>query len=112
LTAVAVQSSAERFYLEVRAAEDHVDVAVSGPLDVSTVVDLQQLAVALPGTSGPVVLDLAGLTFLDSSGISALAGFKGELDVQLRQLSVVNVSPRILDLLRMVGMDEALGVSG
>ena len=100
----------EPFYLEVRAGDDGVRIAVHGPLELSTVADLQQLSTALPGTSGPVTLDLAGLTFLDSTGISALASFKGQLDVQLRQLTVCNVSTRVMDLLRMVGVDEALGV--
>ena len=98
------------FLLEVRAGEDDVRIGVFGQLDLATAPDLRQLAQALAGTVGPVTLDLAGLTFIDSTGISALASFKGEMDLQLRHLTVRNVPERVLDVLKMVGVDEALGI--
>lgn len=100
------------FLLEVRAGEDDVRIAVIGQLDLATAPDLRQLALAMAGTVGPVTLDLGALTFIDSTGISALAGFKGEMDLQLRHLTVCNVPDRVLDVLRMVGVDEALGICG
>ena len=99
------------FLLQVSATEHEVRVQLSGALDLATAGDLRQLGVALRGTTGPVVLDLAGLTFLDSTGITALVSFKGELDLQLRELTVEQVRPETLDLLRMVGVDELLEVS-
>jgi anti-anti-sigma factor len=100
----------EPFLLQVTARADGVEVVLRGPLDLGTASDIRQLGIALRGTAGPVVLDLADLTFIDSTGITALVSLKGELDLQLRSLQVRHLRPETLDLLRMVGVDELLGV--
>ena len=100
----------EPFSIQVRAGEHEVLVHLRGALDLASASDLRQLGVALRGTTGPVVLDLADLSFLDSTGITALVSFKGELDLQLRQLTVERIRPETLDLLRMVGVDELLAL--
>ena len=101
----------EPFLLQVTAGEHETHVRLSGPLDLGTAAELRQLGIALRGTAGPVVLDLGALTFIDSTGITALVGLKGELDVQLRALTVRDVRPEALDVLRMVGVDELLGLA-
>jgi len=101
----------ERFSIDIATTDGTVVVRLHGPLDLASAPDVAQLSHALRSTTGPVTLDLADLDFIDSTGISALAGFKGELDVQMRSLVVAGVQPRVLDVLRMVGIDEALGIS-
>jgi anti-sigma B factor antagonist len=54
---------------EVRGA---VVVSVVGDVDMNTVPDLEERIVAAERPELPLVLDLAGVTFLDSSGLSAL----------------------------------------
>jgi anti-anti-sigma factor len=101
----------EPFRVQITAGVDEVRIVMSGPLDLGSAADVRQLGIALRGTVGPVVLDLGEITFLDSSGITALVGLKGELDLQLRALSVLHVRPEALDVLRMVGVDELLGLT-
>jgi anti-anti-sigma factor len=49
-----------------------VTVAVEGELDITTVGALRNLIEHLHAQQQPVVLDLAGLTFIDSSGVNLL----------------------------------------
>ncbi|HEX6346468.1 STAS domain-containing protein [Umezawaea sp.] len=49
-----------------------VVVAVAGEVDVVTVPDLEERIDAVVREDLPLVLDLAGVTFLDSTGLSAL----------------------------------------
>ena len=54
---------------EVRGA---VVVAVVGDFDMNTVPELEERLVVVQRPDVPLVLDLTGVTFLDSSGLSAL----------------------------------------
>jgi anti-sigma B factor antagonist len=47
-------------------------VAVVGDVDMNTVPELEEQLVAATRADVPLVLDLAGVTFLDSTGLSAL----------------------------------------
>jgi anti-sigma B factor antagonist len=49
-----------------------VVVAVVGDVDMNTVPELEERVVAVTRPDLPFVLDLTGVTFLDSSGLSAL----------------------------------------
>jgi anti-sigma B factor antagonist len=100
----------EPFLVQVAAGEDAVRITVHGPLDLSTVPDFQQMVAALEGTTGPVTLDLSGISFIDSTGLSALVTMGRELEVRMRQLVIVGVTDRVADLLRMTGVDGILGL--
>ena len=102
--------TSEPFLLRVEAGDDDVRVTATGPLDLSTVPDFQQMVAALEGTTGPVTIDLAGVTFIDSTGLSALVAMRRTLGVALRDFVVVGASPRVVDLLRMTGVDRELGL--
>jgi anti-sigma B factor antagonist len=54
---------------EARAA---VVVAVAGDVDMNTVPELEEQLVEATRADVPLVLDLTGVTFLDSTGLSAL----------------------------------------
>ena len=61
------------FELSVSSSEGVLVVAVSGELDIDT---MAELSAALAAGNGLVttVVDLRGLTFIDSSGVSGLLG--------------------------------------
>jgi len=91
---------------EVRMESDGV-VYLSGELDMAVAAAFSQsLISSLDGQ--PPVLNLAELTFLDSSGIRAIlqiAAAKGQ-GVALR-----NLPPNIKRVLDVAGIDESMGVT-
>ena len=81
-------------------------VAVSGELDLATAGALSN---QLAETSGsPVVVDLADLSFMDSSGISCLVVAKTRMDDEGRTLILTRPQPRVEEALDIVGLADWL----
>ena len=79
-------------------------LTVAGELDVATVPAIRRALEAFAGRA--VTLDLAGLTFMDSTGIKALLSTrKAGTDVR-----IVNPSIHIRLLLELTGLTNELGV--
>ena len=51
----------------------HLVVALRGELDISDAPGLARALSAAAGSGSPIIVDLAGLTFIDCSSLSALA---------------------------------------
>ena len=65
-------------------AEEPV-LVLRGEIDVASVVGLRTAVDELPRRPAPIALDLAGVTFMDSTGIGWLAGLaRSGWDVTLR----------------------------
>ena len=63
---------------------------------------IRELVKPLIPLGGRIIIDLGDLTFLDSSGLGALVGLKVTAIKQgLVRLEFANMTPRVLDLLRM-----------
>jgi anti-anti-sigma factor len=76
---------------------------LTGELDISTVSELTN-AFSANGHGGEVTLDLSGLTFIDSSGLHAIAAFarsRGPEDVV-----VTGVSPTVFTLFEITQLEE------
>jgi anti-sigma B factor antagonist len=77
-------------------------IAVDGELDVQTAPQFtEEVEVAVWGTAGVFVLDLSGLSFLDSSGLHALLRARAYLAREDRALVLVcppGPARRVLDL--------------
>ena len=77
------------------------------PLYVDFSVSADELASARAGTGGPIVVDLAGVPFLDSSALGALATANRDLEVAGRRLLLVapqrNVR-RVFELAQLSGV--------
>ena len=103
---------APRLGLSRAVADDGlVRLDVSGEVDVGTVAELRRVVteiVAEPGVS-ELVLDFAGLRFLDSSGIAALVG--GYRSAQQRgvRFGLVNCTGSVRHVLDVTGMYEMFG---
>lgn len=67
------------------------------------------LAKAPPGEL--VVVDLAGLTFIDSSGIGELLRISDALGREGRRLSIRDPSPAVERVLRITGLLEHFGLA-
>jgi len=88
-----------------RNANGTVIVALSGELDISNVELIrEQLGLGIGQTLPAVVVDVAELSFMDSSGIALLVQIAG----QAGQITLRNVSPLIQRVLTATGVNEIL----
>ena len=78
-------------------------IQVSGEIDASTA---GQLSAALAEREGDVVIDVAGVSFIDSSGIRALISAQQALEAQSSTMTIRNPSPAVLRLFQLSSLEE------
>ncbi|CAL9503458.1 Anti-sigma-B factor antagonist [Streptomyces sp. enrichment culture] len=80
---------------------------IAGELDYSTAGELRGLLATLPLRPGQrLVLDLAGMTFCDSSGITALIHARNRAHAAQAEVALAAVPSHTLRTLRIVGLDQ------
>ena len=89
----------ERFGIETTRQDGHWAVAVRGEVDLAT---FEKLEAALRRLSGPVVLDLSKVSFIDSMGLTFL------LRATRNGCTIGKASPAVSRLFRMTGFEEEL----
>lgn len=97
------------FSLHVTAGDDgSTTVAVAGELDLATAEEFTR-AVRSGLATGPVLIDLREVTFMDSSGVRALNTALHESADRDRELRVSGrMHPSVVQVLEMTGMLELL----
>jgi anti-sigma B factor antagonist len=81
---------------------------VAGELDLATA-DRFVAAISEALIAGPVLLDLAGLTFMDSSGVRALDDLLREVERERWTLSIRSLfAPNVRQVMEITGMLDAL----
>jgi anti-sigma B factor antagonist len=91
-----------------------IDVQDEGVLVVHGEVDMGNaflLDDAIDVLAGPAVVDLAGVTFIDSTGISVLIRQHQRREVVGEPLVVKDPSPRVLRVLEVAGVIDYLRIS-
>jgi anti-anti-sigma factor len=69
--------------------------------------DLKTLVKPMIGKGGRIVIDLADLNYMDSSGLGALVGLKvSALHTGLCRLELDNLTPRIKELLSLANLNK------
>jgi anti-anti-sigma factor len=68
------------------------------------------LCAALPHDRGRVVLDLGGVSFMDSSGLATLIEARRRVREQALELVIVNVTAPVLRMFELTGVAGHLGV--
>lgn len=82
-------------------------LAVAGDLDFDTAAALRAAVAALALLSGQTLtLDLAALTFCDSSGIAALIAARNHAQTQGADTVLANTPADTVRVLRFVGLDQ------
>ncbi len=83
-----------------------VTIAITGELDLSTSDDLGQQIVAYASVDGVdvVVIDLAGVSFVDSAGINALLKARRWADDHQRSFRVVGAAGLVREVLELTGV--------
>ena len=92
------------FSLKVTDVGDIHVVALRGELDMATAAGLTDWLVAISGSS--VVVDLSGLTFMDSSGINALVMARNRIVDSGNSLILARPSPIVKRTLEIVGLAD------
>ncbi len=99
--------------VHVDAKDGSAEVAVAGELDVATAPALQGALASLLGEgTREVRLDLAGLTFMGSTGVNLLVGVAKKLEEAGGKLRVTAVTPPVRRVFEVSGVGERLGLEG
>jgi anti-anti-sigma factor len=96
----------------VRWAGKTVVVEIPAEIDVTNAGRIRALLMSLVEESGAkvVVVDMAGTTFCDSAGVTALATAYRKAAAQGADLKVVAAMPPVLRIFELTGLDQVLGV--
>ncbi|GGR48078.1 anti-sigma factor antagonist [Streptomyces cinereoruber] len=87
-------------------------LAVAGELDLFTAADLGRGVEEVLNEYSTVILDLAGVTFCDSSGLNALLHLRRHAQDTGGQLALAAPPAQMLRLLTLTGMDSVFALYG
>ena len=90
---------------------DATVLALTGEIDMQSASVLRDRVDALEVSSGTLVLDLAGVGFVDSSGLGALLGIKKQQDGGGGRLLLTRLSPAVTRLIEITKMDRVFDLS-
>jgi anti-sigma B factor antagonist len=99
------------FTVQVQDVDGATVVSAAGELDIHTAPELQDALDAPTRTAGRrVIVDLAEVPFVDSTGISVLVVALKHVREAEGSLDVVVTSPRVLKVLALTGLDVVIPV--
>lgn len=100
------------FRFDIHRRADAVVLAPFGDLDVRSAGPLRAALddLAAEDTRHPVVLDLAGSDFLDSSALGVLVGTLKQLEAAGRRLAVVSTKPHLVKILHITRLSDVIPV--
>ena len=87
-------------------------LSVAGDVDIAVADHLRAAAVdeiAAEGHTG-LVIDLAGVTFMDSTGLGALVSIRNAAGTGPDALELTNPSPRVAQVLTLTHLDQAFTI--
>ena len=96
--------------LSTCSCDGHAVVALRGELDLADAVDVAAALTAVAAREPEIIVDLAGLEFIDSSGVAALA--RGRRQARRAGGDLVLAAPRqkVMRVLAITRLTEALAV--
>ncbi|MCW2840149.1 MAG: anti-anti-sigma factor [Aeromicrobium sp.] len=89
--------------------DDATVLSIAGEIDMASADALRDQVAALDVAEGILVLDLAGVGFVDSSGLGALLGVKKQQEAAGGRLVLTRVSPAVARLLEITKLDRVFG---
>lgn len=97
--------------LAVASAGARTVLRVAGEVDVSSAPQLQDKLSDLVDVAGAaLIVDLSGVTFIDSTGLGVLVGARNRAAELDGSISLVVASDRVLKLFRITGLDGVFDV--
>ena len=98
----------EAMTIRARREPGYVVVTVAGEVDIATVAELRERLAALAVSGVPLVADLDQVSFIDATGLGALAGAAREATEHGTSLHVVCARPQTRRLFRVTGLDRQI----
>lgn len=95
------------FRVEVRSHGPATVLSLTGELDLASSPSLEQELAKASG-SGPLIVDLRGIEFIDSTGLSVLVKAHQQAVESDRPFGVVRGGPQVQRLFALTGMEERL----
>lgn len=86
-------------------------LVVSGEIDSSTADMLAGFLIPAPGDSGEFEVDMAGVAFIDSSGLRVLIQAHQQAEQSQRSLVIINPSPIVSRLFGVSGLNELFNIT-
>ena len=100
------------FQIEQRAGTTPPVIAVSGEIDVATAPQLREaLHSVIAQGEATIVLDLLGVTFLDSTALGVLVGALKRCRELGGELHVVVADPRIVKIFEITGLTSVFTIA-
>jgi anti-anti-sigma factor len=93
--------------LQIERRPEHTVLRVLGDLDLETAPRLAAGAQPLL-VGGSLVIDLSQLTFIDSSGLSALIRINQRVRAAGHELTIISPVPRVAKAFEVTGLDQVL----
>ncbi|MDF9408498.1 MAG: putative anti-sigma factor antagonist [Pelotomaculum sp. PtaB.Bin013] len=87
-------------------------VCLEGELDLEAVDVLIELTLSNCENEKSLVLDLGGVSFVDSTGIHCLLEIWRQWRQREKSVQLINVQEDVSEILRLVGLDEFFKVPG
>jgi anti-anti-sigma factor len=83
------------------------NVTCHGRLVYDSASQMKEAVKPLIPIGGRIIVDLSGLTYMDSTGLGTLVGLKATaINQGLCKLEYVNMTPRIMELLRLTSLTK------
>jgi anti-sigma B factor antagonist len=102
----------QEFHIEERDGSTPPVIAVSGEIDVATAPQLREcLHSVIARGEATVVLDLLGVTFLDSTALGVLVGALKRCRELGGELHVVVADPRIVKIFEITGLTSVFTIA-
>jgi anti-sigma B factor antagonist len=97
-----------------RLADGTAVIEIRGEIDVASADELRRTLIDTATNTRPVrlVVDMLHVTFVDSTGIGALAAGQNAARSVGVEFAVSNPAPFVRQQLRMMGLSDAFGVQG
>ena len=99
------------FSVDVAVADGYCVLTVNGDVDVKTAVDLGAASERIFSLADvrEMVVDLGGVTFMDSTGLGALVAIRNRALERSAAFHLRDIPPAVAKLLRIVGLEQILG---
>ncbi|MEP7204067.1 MAG: STAS domain-containing protein [Ilumatobacteraceae bacterium] len=94
------------FHVETVHINGEIVLALAGEIDTLSAPNLGAAAVRFAGEGMRLVFDLGGVTFMDSAGLSVIAGTVRRLQREGGSLCIRNARDQVRRLLEMTAIDQ------
>ena len=98
--------------MEIKKSErqDAIVLEIRGEIEVFSLPLLQRKAEACLGGADQVIMDLKGLTYIDSAGLGFLVNFNDRLQTRDQRLALSNLQPHVEKTFRIMHLDKILDI--